>query len=217
MTVGYRNNAGMDFDSLFQAGSTQAPGFRKSDGTNLRYAARGSTPKIPNVGFRDALGSDLSNLWMARSTAPPVPGFNGKTYVAVAQALTNATGQTTATASLVMRANGTWEALSLTVNTATPGVEVLDSGVWLPAGSVAADFTIRFSVGSGSGQGVVSNSAPSAVSLAANQNVQLFTEVPASSGLIVEDARLVTATLTRVGSGASVATFTLVSQSAGWR
>lgn len=216
MTVGYRNSAGLDFDSLFQAGSTQAPGFRKSDGTNLRYAARGSTPKIPNVGFRDALGSDLSNLWMARSTAPPVPDFNGKTFQASSSAPTGQTGQTSCEVRLTMLPNGTWRAESIKVGAIGGGLALLGSGTWLPAGSVAADFTIQYSVGSGTGQGVVSNGAPTAVSLSSARVVSLTTEVQSASADNRADERVVTATLTRVGSGASIAVCAIGSSSAGY-
>lgn len=217
MAVGYRNSAGTDFDTLFQPGTTQAAGFRKTDGTNLRYAPRGTTPKVPDVGYRDENGSDLSNLWMARQTAPPPPGFNGGFYDCQAQAPTNQTGSTSASLLIVMRPTGVWEVIASKVGAFGEGTEVLASGIWLPTGTTAGQYTVRFAVDAGTGQGTVSNSAPAATSLASTQSVQLEALVPASSSQIRTDMRTVTTTLTRVGSGSSVATTSLSVSAAGWR
>ena len=216
MAVGYRNNAGFDFDALFQPGELQAPGFRKADGTNLRYAPRGTTTKIPDVGYRDALGSDLSNLWMARQTAPPNPGFNGQSYFSYALAQSNQTGTTSATITLIMRPTGDWEVLETRVNSFDPGTVVLASGSWLPAGAVASQFTVRFAVDAGSGVGTVTNTASSAQSLASSQSFELFVGVPANSSKTNADSRTLTTTLTRVGSGSSTSLTYFTCEATGW-
>ena len=205
MVVGYRNSAGVDFDNLFQPGSTQAPGFRKSDGTNLRYAPRGTTTKIPNVGYRDDSGSDLSNLWMAKGLAPPVPGFDGKTYATSAQAPTGQTGNTSATLRLTMNANGTWQITSTRSGSFNNGTTTLDSGTWLPAGGSAADYTVRFAFTGGTGQGTTGNSAPTDSVLTTTRSASLEVSVPAASATDLSDNRGLTAVLTRVGGGSSTA------------
>lgn len=204
MAVGYRNNAGFDFDALFQPGDLQAPGFRKADGTNLRYAARGATPKITDVGYRDALGSDLSNLWMAKGLAPPVPGFDGKTYNAMAQAPAGQVGDVAARVRLVMNQNGTWQITSTRTGSTNNGTTTLDSGVWLPAGSSAADFTVRYTLTGGTGYGTVVNTAPSDTPLTSAQTASLTVAVPASSELFT-DERTLTVVLTRVGGASATA------------
>lgn len=216
MAVGYRNSAGFDFDLLFQPGDTQAPGFRRSDGSNLRYAPRGATAKIPDVGFRDSFGVDLSNLWMALQMAPPVPGFDGGNYQVGAIAPTGASGNTSATIRLTMRSDGVWEVVGTRTNAVGAGTVVLASGVWLPAGSVASDFTVRYAANAGTGQGSISNGAVSAVSLATSRSFSIFVEVPAVSSTIQEDERILTATLTRVGSGSSTAVCRLGASAAGF-
>lgn len=85
MPVGFRNAAGVDFDSLFdpdvRGDGPQATGFRTASGVTLRYAALAYGSKGPNVGFRTSAGVDLSNLWAAKGTAVyqslvPIPNLS---------------------------------------------------------------------------------------------------------------------------------------------
>lgn len=213
MAVGYRNSAGVDFDDLFQPGTTQATGFRKSDGADLRYEPRGTTAKIPDVGYRDSLGSDLSNLWMAKGLAPPVPGFDGKTYRSSASAPTGATGNTSAEIRLTMNFDGTWAVRAVRVNAVDAGTVILASGVWLPAGASPGDFTVQYAVGSGTGEGIVTNGAAVPSSLSSSRTVSLTSVVLSASSNVTADERYVTTTLTRVGGGSSTA-LTLIGASA---
>lgn len=196
MSVGYRNNAGFDFDAIFQPGDLQAPGFRKSDGTNLRYAPRGTTPKAPDVGYRDALGNDLSNLWQILSLIP-VPDYNGRSYSSTAQAPTGQSGDTRATVRLQYNADGTWSIVRIRTGSTQNGTTVLASGTWRATGDESSAYTVRFSAGTGSGQGVVVNSAPTATSLATGQSIALYAEVPAASGSEYSDLRPISVVLTK--------------------
>lgn len=216
MPSGYSNSAGVDFDDLFEPGSLGAAGFLYSDGTELRYAPRGSVPKIPDVGYYDSDNVDLSNRWMPKGAAPPMPGFNGKTYVSYALAPTNETGQTTGAITLIFRPTGVWEAIGNKANAIGEGTVVLDSGTWLPAGQSAGDFTVRFSVGGGTGQGTISNTAASAQNLAGTQSVTLITEVPAASAQYRVDSRVVTVTIGRVSAGSTTASLTMAASASGW-
>lgn len=75
MPAGYRNAAGVDFDSLFDpyvsGTKPAATGFRDSGGVDLnqRYAPIAVGTKGPNVGHRTSAGLDVSNLWAAHGTA----------------------------------------------------------------------------------------------------------------------------------------------------
>ncbi len=81
MAVGYRNAAGVDFDSLFDpyvTGTKPANcGYRDSSGVDLvnRYAPISFGSKGPDVGFRTSAGVDVSNLWAALGTAVYFPKF----------------------------------------------------------------------------------------------------------------------------------------------
>lgn len=214
MASGYRNSAGVDFDNLFEPGAVTAPGFRRSDGSLLAYAARGSVPKGPNVGFRDAGGSDLSNLWLPVGSGPPAPGFAGKSYSANAIAPTGATGTTSGTVTLSLSPDGTWRAERALANAVTPGTTVLESGTWLPAGQSAADYTIQFTPSAGTGNGTVTNGAASPMSLAQFRSIALRCSVGATSGQDLSDSRAVNFVLARTGGGASSGVFTLTASAA---
>lgn len=205
MASGYSNAAGVDFDDLFQPGTVAAPQFERSNGMALQYAARGSVAKIPNVGYQDSSGTDLSELWLPAGAAPPVPGFDGASYSALAVALPGP-GNTTATLLLRMSNDGTWDVTRTLAGTDNSGDTTLASGTWLPAGGSVSDYAVRFDVSAGTGLGVVSNGAPTNASLSTTRTVSLAVSVPSSSLDDKQDTRTVTATLLRTGAGASAAT-----------
>lgn len=208
MAAGYRNAAGVDFDDLFEAGATAATNFRRSDGTALRYAARGTVPKGPNVGYRLANGTDLSNLWLPKGSAPPVPGFNGATYEGFAAAPSGATGTTSATVRLTFLPDGTWVVDRTIAGSATGnGVTTLATGTWLPAGQSASNYTVRFAA-TGSG-GTESNGATTAQAITAARTFSLQASVNSATTNLQVASRTVTASLTRTGAGTSAATCTL--------
>lgn len=75
MPAGFRNGAGVDFDSLFdpylQGTKPANTGYRDGTGSDLanRYAPIIFGTKGPDVGFRTSGGVDVSNLWAAIGTA----------------------------------------------------------------------------------------------------------------------------------------------------
>ena len=79
MAVNYRNNAGVDFDDLYdpfvQGTPPAATGYRNLSGVDLagRYAPIAFGTKGPNVNYRNLAGVDLSNLWAAIGTARYLP------------------------------------------------------------------------------------------------------------------------------------------------
>lgn len=214
MTSGYRNAAGVDFDSLFQAGTVAATGFRRAGGGTLQYAARGSATKVADVGFRTAAGVDLSELWLPLGAAPPVPGFNGETYVHVAQAPSGGTATVSSTVTLQMNSNGTWAVIGTRSGSTNPGTTTLASGTWLPSGQSAADYTIQFIETAGGGGSVV-NGASTAQVLSTSRSFQVTCAVDGSSTNIESGSRTISAQLVRIGAGGSAATVTLTATAIG--
>jgi hypothetical protein len=118
MTVGFRNSAGVDFDSLFDLYVQGTPpantGFRSSAGVDLagRYAPISFGTKGPNVGFRTSAGLDVSNLWAAFGTAQYLPSS------VFARSLSNVGGAQAASLSVAIKTNGT---IVITTNGTTIG------------------------------------------------------------------------------------------------
>jgi hypothetical protein len=217
MPTGYRNSAGVDFEDLFEAGSTGAPGFRLSSGSNLAFAARGSAAKIADVGFRDSAGSDLSNLWLPKGSAPPVLGFNGQSYSAEAFAPTDFMGTTSGTLTLNMLANGTWSIVRNISGSGTGnGTTTLASGTWLPSGQSASNYEVQFNA-SGSGNATISNGAPSYANLGTNRSITLTASVPSASAQFQGGVRSITALLRAIGASASGSTCTFTVGAQGWQ
>lgn len=215
MPSGARFN-GVDFDDIFEPGAVVASSsLIRRGGGPLQYAARGSVPKYQNVGLRVG-GSDVSNLWLPKGSAPPTPGFDGQTYAVKALALLQATGNTSAQVWLRLRPDGTWIAEGEQQNSANPGLRTLASGVWLPAGHTAADYTVQFTVATGSGTGAITNGAPIPSSLSTERSVSLRSEVGAQSGQIADATRPVNVILTRVGGGSTGASITLETEASAY-
>lgn len=216
MPTGFRNSAGVDLEDLFEAGATQAAGFRLSSGSNIAFAARGGATKGPDVGFRDNAGSDLSNLWLPKGAAPPVLGFNGQSYSANAQAPSGGTTDPQSQLTLAMHPAGGWTITRFVQGAAFGnGSTVVASGTWLPSGQSAADFEVQFAVGH-SGDGTVTNGAPAFSSLAVGRIARLEASVPAASSQVAAGTASVTCTLRRIGQAASGSTCSFSCQAAGY-
>lgn len=118
MTVGFRNSAGVDFDSLFDPYVTGTPpantGYRSSAGVDLagRYAPIAFGTKGPNVGFRTSGGVDVSNLWAAFGTAQYLPALM------FARSLSFVGGAQAASLRVALKTNGT---IVITTNGTTVG------------------------------------------------------------------------------------------------
>lgn len=73
MASGYRNSAGVDTDDLYdpdiQGDGPAATGYRKADGSTLRYAAAKYGIAGVAIGYRMANGIDIGTLWARKGTA----------------------------------------------------------------------------------------------------------------------------------------------------
>lgn len=150
MAAGYRNTAGVDFDSLFdpfQEGTPPAnTGFRDLGGVDLagRYAPISFGTKGPNVGYRTSATLDVSNLWAAIGTAVyAVLGV--PTSMEDFKSGVQGGGGVTATVTARWQRDGdtSW---------ATGGVF---TGEWYPGGAatIGDDYDIRFTQTASSGGG----------------------------------------------------------------
>jgi hypothetical protein len=143
MPVGFRNSAGVDFDSLFDPFVTGSPpantGFRDSAGVDLagQYAPIAFGSKGPDVGFRTSGGVDVSNLWAALGTAAYanisnqtlVDEVNGGSAEARYELGSNGIARKN------QRISGTWSMVAI-------------PGEWLTTG-IATDYEVRATLLSG--------------------------------------------------------------------
>ncbi|MGN6314631.1 MAG: hypothetical protein ACTHMO_12855 [Rhodanobacteraceae bacterium] len=106
MTTSYRNSAGVDTDNLFDpdvvGDGLTAAGYKKSDGTLLKYAAAKYGTVGPNTGYRLSNGADIATLWAAKGTANYSLPINGQTYSGSGHAASGLV-----TASVVLNINNT--------------------------------------------------------------------------------------------------------------
>ena len=176
MPVGLRFN-GVDFDDLFDPGALVAsPLLKRADGQPVQYAARGAVPKRVDVGLRVG-GSDVSNLWLPKGSAPaplPIPAVS-----AIAGAFTGTTGNVTSRIVVTIANNGTYSVNTEYVNANETG-EVIATGTWLLPGTTVGDYEVQF-VGTAASPGVVSNGAPSYVPCTTTRTFTFSVSVPASS------------------------------------
>lgn len=210
----FRDAGGADFDDLFdpyvQGSVPAATGFRTSDGTDLagRYAPLAFGSKRADVNMRNSAGVDLTNLWAAKGTASYTLPFNGRSYADHNQALTNATGTTTAILTLTIANDGTWR-----VNNRTGAV--LDSGTWLPAGKTVADYDVQFST-SGAVTATIGNNAPGYANASTSRSLSASVSVPARSIDSVSEAITVTCLLRSNTGAVSTTVCTLQVSAQGW-
>jgi hypothetical protein len=156
MTVGYRNSAGVDFDSLFDTYSTGTPpantGLRTSGGVDLagRYAPIAYGTKGPDVGYRTSGGVDVSNLWAQAGSAVYVQSDTGLASPIDDYQVALTGGTATATAQFHHNRNGT-----------TDFSPPSSADNWiLPGGSTVGDaYDVRYTQTASSGGGTVTGSA----------------------------------------------------------
>lgn len=176
MASGFRNNAGVDFDNLFdpdvQGDGYTATFLRRSDGTPLRYAAAKYGQPGPTVGYRDSGGTDVGPKWAAKGTAhyaAPVPNLAFGDLESIASA-SHGSGNQTAACSLIVRADGTW--------IASPASSGAPTGDWYaPAtGGIGSGYWVKFSytIGGGTlGSLVVTNQATGWTQITGDLSIQL--------------------------------------------
>lgn len=212
MPVGLRFN-GVDFDDLFDPGNVVAsPVLLRAGGQPVQYAARGAVPKRADVGLRVG-GSDVSNLWLPKGSAPPplpIPAVS-----AVAGALTGTTGDVTARIVVTISSNGTYSVSTQYVNADQTGA-VIASGTWLIPGTAVGDYEVQF-VGTAASPGVVNNGAPAYVPCTATRTFTFSVSVPAASS---QDASAAIPSfeirIRRAGTAVGVTTTSLYVQATGY-
>lgn len=138
MTSGYRNSAGVDTDNLFDpdivGDGPSATGYKKSDGTLLKYAAAKYGTVGPNTGYRLSNGADIATLWAAKGTAQYSLPINGQTFTSTGA--TVGTGACTATLDFEIATSG-WTLVSSGTNATT---KTLASGA-VPSGAISVQIT----------------------------------------------------------------------------
>lgn len=174
MTVGYRNSAGTDLDSVFAAYATGTKhpncGFRTTGGQDLsdRFQPYVDGPKADVVGFRNGSGVDLKDLFAPFGWAPPTQlGFDGQTYLS---ARINPVARVT----LNIKTDGTWSV----VNNGGPG----GSGTWDTFSGVPADFEVMFTPTITIDSPDIVNEAPTYMSIVTDREISVEMPDPAGFG-----------------------------------
>lgn len=167
MTSGYRNSAGTDTDNLFDpdvvGDGPSATGYKKSDGTLLKYAAAKYGTVGPNTGYRLSNGVDIATLWAVKGTAKYSLPIDGHTFTG---AVTVTTGSKSSFISFGL-VNGTTFQVTGASNS---GTQVLASGS-IPAGAVTVKYTFgAYTVPGGASDagGSTTNGASSATAVSSN-------------------------------------------------
>jgi hypothetical protein len=210
----FRDASSTDFDDLFdpyvQGSIPGNTGSRTSDGTDLagRYAPLAFGTKRADVNVRNSAGIDLSNLWAAKGTASYSLAFNAHGYNDHNQALTNATGTTTAMLTLTIANDGTWRITSRTG-------AVLESGTWLPAGKAVTDYDVQFSA-SGAATASIGNNAPSYANCGTSRAISASVSVPARSTDFVSESITITCLLRSNTGAVSTTVCSFVVSAQGW-
>lgn len=213
MPSGYANAAGMDFDDVFdafvQGDKAAATGYFTSDGNDLnqRYAPLIYGTKAADVGYSDNAGTDVSNRFAAKGTAQYTLGFHGKGYATTRTALTSESGTISATVSVTILADGTW---GITAASGAPA-----TGVWLPAGRSASEYTVQIGIGP-SGRATVSNNAPSYVPASNSPGASITASVRGASSDSVEESVAVTIYLRHVSGLVTASTFSAYVRATGY-
>lgn len=191
---GFRNSAATDTDNLFDA-DTVGDGPTPS-GYPLRYAAIKYGSKGPDIGYRDANGTDLSNYWAAKGTAVYALNVNGRSFSS------NNGQRGTGSVNFNIYANGTFDVQDWR---STTNITVLASGTWLPAGDSAANWTIQFDYGLsgsstiGSGSNGVECTAPGVQKPCTGDNHTRIYSTAITVGTRAQTGGTIVATLFRGG------------------
>lgn len=199
MPTGFRNAAGVDLEQLFAPGAgPTAPFLRTPLGVALQFAPLSAGSKGPDVGYRTSAGVDVSNLWAAAGTVDLRLPFDGQTLSAGVTAGSGETGSISAVATFTMLASGAYEGRAF-----QRGTNILRfSGSWVPAGSVVADFEVRFVISASSGSApAASNGAPSYVAVSAPRQSSRTATVNAATTDTVNGSHTLTVQLRRIADG----------------
>lgn len=203
---------GTDFDDLFDPyvmGTKPAnTGFRTADGVDLahRYAPIEFGTKRADVGYRITSGADVSNLWAAKGTSAYALPIDGQIF-----RISNVVppGQQ-GSASCRFRLTDTGE--YRVIRTRTHGATIPDVvGSFVPAGSVAADFRVRYTIThtGGSATGQIANTAPSFSAIGATTDVTVSVGPSGPSSGTRTSFETVIIEIQRVSTGAIVSTTTI--------
>jgi hypothetical protein len=172
MTSGYRNSAGVDFDSLFdpyvQGTKPAATGYRTSDGVDLnqRFAPITFGTKGPDVSYRLSGGADASTLWAAIGTASYGLPIQGNVYSQNTRIAHSSSGF----AALTFQAAASgWSVSGSGSGTLTPAAGTRDSGS-LPAGAATVKYSASVSTGAG---GTVSNGASTPTAVGSSPSIAI--------------------------------------------
>ncbi|MBD9478521.1 hypothetical protein [Pseudoxanthomonas sp. PXM02] len=202
-------SGGVDFDDLFDPdvmGDGPSATFLKSGGVPLKYAALSYGTKRADVGYRDSADVDVSNLWAAKGTALYSLPINGQRYRVSNIVPPGQQGS----AACRFRLTDTGE--YRVIRTRTHGAALPDIvGTFVPAGSVAADFRVRYTLThtGGSVVGQAANTAPvfSAIGATTDVTVSVGPSGPSSGTRNSFDTILIE--IQRIATGALVSSTTI--------
>jgi len=199
--------AGTDFDAIFdpyvQGTKAAATGIRHDDDDADivdHYAPIAFGTKAGDVGFRNASGVDVSNLFAAIGTAKYSLPFDGDTFSAHSSG--NVSSAMTSSITTAINANGTYSVVTVANNIRTANI----SGTWLPAGDAASDYQVQFVVTQTSqrtnGPATITNGAAAYAACTTNRQVQAVVSVAQSSAFDKGGAYTVVVNLKKISSGA---------------
>lgn len=189
MASGFRNMSGQDTDDLYDpdvvGDGPSAPGFRRSDGTTLKYAAAKYGTPGASLGMRLSSGVDIGPQWARKGTATYNLPVDGTGYIATQNGV-NGSAQLI----FAMNSDGTYS-----IKRSIRGiVSTLASGTWLPAGDSVGNFTCYFS------------GTQSGVTQTGDCGFNNITNAPAATPLALTTTRTYTAdsqTFTTIGANAT--------------
>lgn len=95
---------GAYLEDKFEQGSLAVPGYYKADGSALTFAPINGAPKIADVRYCDASGTDVSNIWLGKGLGVSDGGVPDTIQNLITISVT--AGPTTATASLTYYRSG---------------------------------------------------------------------------------------------------------------
>jgi hypothetical protein len=205
MPTGFESD-GVDFDDLFDPdvmGDGPQATWLENSGVPLRYAALAYGTKRADVGYEDN-GVDVSNLWAAKGTAVYALPINGQSF-SISNIVPPAQ-QGSAAITFYIKSDGTYELqYSRTHGGGVPSV----LGTWLPNGSAASEFQVRFTRTHTGGTVTASigfNDAPNYVSGATSRGINLQVGPSGAQSGSRQSNDTITVEILRVSSGTLVST-----------
>jgi hypothetical protein len=202
-------SGGVDFDDLFDPdvqGDGPAASFLTSGTVPLKYAALTYGSKRADVGYKNNAGVDVSNLWAAKGTAVYSLPINGQRFGVTEVVPPGQQGS----ASCRFRLTDTGE--YRVIRSRSHGVPIADVvGTFVPPGSVAADFRVRYTITrtGGSAVGAITNTAPSFVAIGATTDVTVVVGPSGPASGTRNSFETVVIEIQRIATGAVVSTTTI--------